>query len=62
MNRLLHVSNVADELCCSRKHVYCLIETGELKAINIAVAGRPAYRVPRESVDSFLRNNIVLPG
>ncbi len=50
--RMLRVSAVARLLSCCRKHVYRLIQQGDLEAVRV---GSRQFRVTRESLDDLLR-------
>jgi len=49
--KLLFVHSVARRLGCSKRHVYNLIQRGELNAVRI---GFRALRVPESSLVTFL--------
>lgn len=53
----LRIEAVADALNCSRQHVIDLIDEGQLRAINLAIAKSPrrAYRIPVEAFEDYLR-------
>ena len=50
------VRDVAAALACTNEHVYNLIISGEIYAIDISspAARRPCYRIPRREVLRFL--------
>lgn len=51
---LLKVAEVAKILRVSRNHVYQLIESGRVAAINIGISGhKPVYRIKREALEAF---------
>ena len=59
---MLTVSTIAKALGVSDKHVYRLIESGQLQAINVsAVAGRQRLRVSSESLQAFKSARITCP-
>ena len=52
-DRLLNVEQVRNRLNCSRRHVYNLINTGDLKALKIG--GRNGVRVKESILDAFVQ-------
>lgn len=58
----LYVSEVAQKLSVTDRHVIDLIEEGKLKAINIGgenTSGRRFYRIPVHWYEEFLRAQTV---
>jgi excisionase family DNA binding protein len=54
LSNLKTVREVAEQLNCSVTHVYNLIHSGEIEAVNIAGEGkRPSWRIPPEQVIRF---------
>lgn len=55
---VLTIQQVAERLGCSKPHVYRLINTGALPAVDIAPpdSKRSKTRVRLDDLDSFLRN------
>jgi excisionase family DNA binding protein len=51
IGRLLFVHTVADRLNCSKRHIYRLIESGQLGSIRLGPRG---LRVPEDSLGEFL--------
>lgn len=48
------VTEIAKILRVSRNHVYQLIESGRLAAINIGISGyKPVYRIKLEAFEAF---------
>ena len=59
---VLYVSEVAEKLDISERHVIDLIEEGKLRAINVGGAntsGRKFYRIPIEAYEAYLRAQTV---
>jgi excisionase family DNA binding protein len=56
--KYLHVCNVAKRLDCSKKHIYKLIQDGEIKAIRL---GARALRITESSLRGFIEKNEVNP-
>lgn len=56
--RYYYVGRVAEKLECSKRHVYNLINSGQLKAIKI---GSRALRIPESSLNAFISNREVNP-
>lgn len=56
-DRLLNVEQVRERLQCSRKHVYNLINAGELPAIRLGV--RKGLRVKLSELEYFLEDREV---
>lgn len=56
--RYLYVGRVAEKLKCSKRHVYNLVNSGQLKAIKI---GSRAIRVPESSLKEFLSDREIDP-
>lgn len=55
--RLLSVTNVAEQLDCSRGHVYGLIAAGHLEVVELAATGtRAKTRVRAEDVEKFIES------
>ena len=53
-DKLLNVEQVRRFLQCSRRHVYSLVESGELKALKIG--GRQGIRIRKSVLEEFLQN------
>lgn len=55
-SRLKSVTAVAEQLDCSRGHVYGLIASGQLRAVEIKTKGstRSKTRVPAADVEAFI--------
>lgn len=58
---MFKVQEVANRFGVSRKYVMDLINSGQLRAINISQGVRPRYRVDPESVASYEERNLVKP-
>lgn len=54
MTELLAIPRVAEQLDCSRGHVYGLIAAGELSATNIGTGTRSKTRVPAGDVEALI--------
>ena len=55
---VLRPHEIAAKLCCDVRHVYDLIEAGQLRALNIAARrGRRCLRIPVEAWEAFLLRN-----
>ena len=55
------VSEVANLLGINRKSVAALISEGLLDAVNISKGTkRPVYRIPKQTLEEFIRNRTVL--
>lgn len=55
LSQLLSIPNAAAHLDCSRAHVYRLIATGRLRAVEIrAVGKRPKTRVRAADLEAFI--------
>ncbi len=52
-DKLLNVEQVRNFLQCSRRHVYSLVETGDLKALKIG--GRQGLRIRKSVLEEFLK-------
>ena len=57
-DKLICVANVAQQLNCTRQHVYNLIRDGELKAVRIGVRG---VRVTAASLLEFTTSREIDP-
>lgn len=59
MKRLLSITKAAGVLDCSRGHVYNLIATGQLRAVEVKTSGstRSKTRVLQEDLDAFIDAN-----
>lgn len=56
--RVISVQRAAEQLDCSRHHVYRLIAAGKLRAVEIKVSGaRPKTRIYPEDLDAFIEAN-----
>lgn len=56
--RLMSVTAAAEQLDCSRGHVYDLIAAGHFKAVEIKAAGtRSKTRVLAAEVEAFIERN-----
>lgn len=53
-----YVNRVAEKLNCSKRHVYNLINSGQLKAVKI---GTRALRIPESSLNEFLSDRKIDP-
>lgn len=58
-SRLKSVTGVAEQLDCSRGHVYGLIASGQLRAVEIKTKGssRSKTRVRAEDVEAFIASH-----
>jgi excisionase family DNA binding protein len=45
-------------LCCTEKHIYQLVQNGQLKDIRI---GKRGIRVDRQSVENFIQEHLIDP-
>lgn len=54
--KLLYVRTVADRLCCSKKYVYELIQSGHLEAYRLG----SHLRVIEKSLDDYLEKRKVV--
>ena len=57
---VLYVSEIAEKLSITERHVINLIEAGKLKAINVGgenASGRRFYRIPVAWWEDYLRAN-----
>jgi len=53
--RLLSIPAAAEQLDCSRSHVYGLVAAGHLRAVETKASGtRSKTRVRRDDVDDFI--------
>jgi|GEM_PF-3289681 len=50
--RLLRVSQAAERLNCSRRHVYYLIDDGKLPFLSIGE--KKGYRIPEDALERFI--------
>jgi excisionase family DNA binding protein len=57
---MLTVQEVCKRMSCSRRHVYNLIERGELPAFRYG--GIRGLRVPETGVEEFITQRMVDPG
>lgn len=55
---LLTVKDAADQFRCSEAHIRRLIDSGELDAIRIGNGPRSPYRVPRNSLESYVARKL----
>lgn len=63
MSQLLSIPHAAEILDCSRGHVYRLITTGRLRAVEIKASGtRPKTRVRAEDLAVFIEENTRVVG
>lgn len=53
-DRMLTIDQVAERLGVSRRHVYRLLDAGELRAVDISVGSRGRQRIAALEVDAFL--------
>lgn len=61
--QLLSVASVAEQLDCSRGHVYGLISAGKLRAVETKAKGaKSKTRVRAEDVEKFIEANTRLAG
>ena len=62
-NDLLTVSDVASALSVSAVTVYAMLDSGELKAMNIqsgrGSSGKPYYRIIRISVLNYIKKHLI---
>ena len=56
--KYLYVNSVAKRLNCSKKHIYKLIQDGEIKAIRL---GARALRITESSLREFIEKNEINP-
>jgi len=59
---VLYVSEVAERLAITERHVLDLIEEGKLRAINVGgenVSGRRFYRIPVHWYEDYLRQQTI---
>lgn len=56
---MLAVADVALALGVANATIYALIQSGELKALNLGSAQKPYYRLFRVSVLSYIKRHIV---
>jgi excisionase family DNA binding protein len=56
--KYLYVNSVAKRFNCSKKHIYKLIQDGEIKAIRL---GTRALRITESSLKQFLEESEVNP-
>lgn len=54
MSKLLQIWRVAEILDCSKRFVYLLIESGELKSVRLGARG---LRVISQSVEKYIEEN-----
>ncbi|MCG8632833.1 MAG: helix-turn-helix domain-containing protein [Desulfobacterales bacterium] len=59
-DRLLNVEQVKQVLGCCRRHVYNLIERGDLPAVKIG--SRQGIRVKESALDKFISGCSIDPG
>lgn len=52
--KLLSVSHAAEQLDCSRGHVYRLIATGKLRAVEISISTRSKTRVYADEIEELI--------
>lgn len=59
MSQLRSITKAAEQLDCSRGHVYNLIATGQLRAVEVKTSGstRSKTRVLQEDLDAFIDAN-----
>lgn len=58
MSKLLSVTHAAEQLDCSRGHVYGLIAAGKLRAVELKAKGsRSKTRIRAEDLDAFVEAN-----
>lgn len=58
MTRLVSITAAAEQLDCSRGHVYGLIAAGKLRAVEIKATGRRSKtRLRAEDLDAFIDAN-----
>ena len=50
--RLLRVDQAAERLNCTRRHIYHLIDTGQLPALSIG--RKKGYRIPEDALEAFI--------
>lgn len=56
--KLLTLDQVAERLGVSKRHVYRLIELGELASINIAAGARTRQRVADDELGRFIARRV----
>jgi excisionase family DNA binding protein len=56
------VNQIADKLQVHRDTVVNWIRKGELLAINIAMSGKPRYRITQEALDGFVLRRRAVDG
>lgn len=61
--RLLSMPDAAEQLGCSRSYIYRLIASGQLRSVDISVAGsrRPKTRVYAHEVEAFIEAQTASP-
>jgi len=58
VTRLLSVTKAAQQLDCSRGHIYGLIAAGKLRAVELKAKGtRAKTRVREDDLESFIAEN-----
>lgn len=59
--RLLTPQDAADYLGCSKPHIYRLITTGALRAVDISAPGsqKSKTRIRQEDLNEYLMGNVV---
>ncbi|GAB3663447.1 hypothetical protein GCM10027596_26620 [Nocardioides korecus] len=58
MTRLLSITSAAEQLDCSRGHIYGLIAVGKLTAVEIRAKGaRTKTRVRADELEAFIEAN-----
>jgi len=57
MKEFYSPKEAAELLSVNRKTILSLINSGRIKATNIAVGTRALYRVAREDLDKFINSN-----
>jgi excisionase family DNA binding protein len=53
--RILYISEVADKLRVSERHVRNLIDSGKIRAVNVGAGDRTFLRIPVEAYEEYLR-------
>jgi predicted site-specific integrase-resolvase len=63
MKQRLSAPQLAEEFTVSVNKIHAWIESGELRAVNLATKrdGRPRYSIRREDVDAFERSREATP-
>ncbi len=57
-SRLLRVDQVAQKLNCTRRQVYYLLESGEIRGLSIGSTLKKGIRVRESEVDEFIERRM----